>query len=35
MATYNSKNDDTVLWGREFKLNVSMEPWKIWHRDIL
>ena len=26
MATYRNKNDDTIFYGGEFKLNVYMEP---------
>lgn len=33
MATYNSRNDDTVVFGREFKLNVSMDPDGDYHME--
>lgn len=33
MATYNSRQDDTVVFGREFKLNVSMDPDGDYHME--
>lgn len=31
MATYRNRNNDTIIWGSEFKLNVNMEPIDNYH----
>lgn len=31
MATYRNKNDDTIIRGSEFKLNISMDVIDTYH----